>query len=164
MKHKREICYWAKHDEGTRVFEENLEAGQWTLCESVNWKPDRSYIVDDEWAELRKANADGVAIQMMRRDGTWKDLPSDWWKNGFYAQVENYYVENYRVKPKEWYEDMPSGGVICWVWDDAEDQYKMCSLVVRHDPGRLKPFETSVGDSWIHAEPVHEEDLHDFQK
>ncbi len=158
MTHEHEIKYWAEHPDGTKVWA-RPQSEDWLILGIPGWAPDVMYIVDDEWAELRKAQADGAMIQMLDR-GSNIDLPKDWWKTSFYKIYKTGSPNNYCIKPKEWYEDIPKEGVICWVWDNYEDR-KCLRLVVGFRQGAKYPFEGAVNgfiketiSNWKHAEPV----------
>jgi hypothetical protein len=54
MTHRAEIERWAKCPDGTGVWVQRENGGEWTLKIIATWNPDRIYIVDDEYAEVRK--------------------------------------------------------------------------------------------------------------
>jgi len=62
MFHEKEVKYWADHPDGTLVWEKEPDR-DWERREHPRWFDDCIYIVDDEWAELRKAQADGKQLQ-----------------------------------------------------------------------------------------------------
>jgi len=61
MKHEKEIIKWAKCKDGTGVWTRN-RYNDWTLVNEPYWIPSLEYIIDDEYAELRKAQSDGATI------------------------------------------------------------------------------------------------------
>ena len=72
MKNTDEICYWTKHKTGTKVwYKSGFTDNKWELKEKVYWDGLGIYIVDDEWAELRKAQIDGKQLQTLQ--GIWRD-------------------------------------------------------------------------------------------
>ena len=91
MMHKKEICYWSEHPDGTKVwYRHEDEEGNWEDQFQPYWIPTDIYIVDNEWAELRKAQADGEVLErfdettsvwkksILTYDNLKKDLPSRW--------------------------------------------------------------------------------------
>ena len=72
MTHEDEIQYWGSHPDGTKVW--SKEGGEWELSEGAPaWLPEGQYIVDNDWAELRKAQADGEQLQYHLNGREWKD-------------------------------------------------------------------------------------------
>ena len=64
MTHKEEIKYWANHPNGTKVWLKSSKDTEWKLSNGyVAWFESSIYIVDDEWAELRKAQIDGKQLE-----------------------------------------------------------------------------------------------------
>ena len=62
MTHEKEIQRWATCPDGTKVWwKDNLR--DWLLTVNASWNKKYNYIVDDEYAELRKAEADGKSIE-----------------------------------------------------------------------------------------------------
>jgi len=61
MKHEKEIIRWAKCPEGTEVWYKK-KCGKWNLIDGPSWSAMVSYIVNDEYAEIRKAERDGETI------------------------------------------------------------------------------------------------------
>ncbi len=98
MTHKKEIERWANCPDGTKVWVRgNGDSKGWFLFESIDviWNKNFIYIVDDEYAELRKAEADGKTIQMSNRDRTdWVD-----WDKPSYTRP----AIEYRIKSEDIY-------------------------------------------------------------
>lgn len=94
--HKDEIIRWANSLEGTKIWHNSN--GTWSRVSSVNWKKTTKYIVDDEYAELRMAYADGMEIQIYSKYGSeWKD-----WKTPDWSLPANAYrIKLYEPKVRE---------------------------------------------------------------
>ena len=163
MKHEKEIKYWAEHQDITNVW---TKVGKlWSKTHAPAWHPEIIYIVDDEWSGLRKANADGATIQGWR--GTeWRDESTNWWREDFYEAVEKGLTpDDFRIKPKEWYERIPPNGVLCRVWDD-DQEFERVRVVVGHRPNKEAPYiavprgylEGPGEIAWKHAEPISPDD------
>jgi len=76
---KEEIGRWVNSPEGTGVWINKQHGNGWFLHsdKSMNcWYPEFLYVVDDEWAELRKAQIDGKQLQLnptFSKNGVWMD-------------------------------------------------------------------------------------------
>ena len=163
MKYEKEIRYWASKPDGTEVFVRAIDGWASTTCPT--WYPSMKFVVDDEWAELRKANADGATIQAWDVE-VWKDLASDWWKHGFYREIEEgRTTDDFRVKPKPWYERIPEQGVLCRVWDD-DREFEQVRVVMKYRANKENPFvavpkgysEGPAEIEWQNAEPIRPDD------
>ena len=89
--HHKEICYWAEHPVGTRVWVKDGVDSKWYLLEShPDWFKSFIYVVNDEWAELRKAQIDGKQLQFKNIDYTLEDY-----------FLDNTLVSDWRIKPEE---------------------------------------------------------------
>ena len=73
MTHKEEICYWAEHPDRTKLWSRSKNGDKWLIVQNPSWRDDYVYIVDDEWAELRKAQADGHELEYRTSRGEWVD-------------------------------------------------------------------------------------------
>lgn len=62
MHQRVEIERWAKTKDGVRVWRK-CRSGGWTLEAYPKWKPDETYIVNDEYASIRKSAVDGATVQ-----------------------------------------------------------------------------------------------------
>lgn len=95
MTHETEIKYWAEHPDGTRVWLK-YEDCDWTSLQDheINWRlKDGIYIVDNQWAELRKAQADGKQLQY--NEGTWED------RILILSHIDLYNILDWRIKSEE---------------------------------------------------------------
>jgi len=61
MKHKEEIIRWANCPDGTKVWNKK-DGFEWRTSEEPLWLIHHEYIVDDEYSEIRKAQAEGETI------------------------------------------------------------------------------------------------------
>ncbi|OQX82751.1 MAG: hypothetical protein B6D63_07235 [Candidatus Latescibacteria bacterium 4484_7] len=153
---EHEIKYWAEHPDGTKIWA-RPQSEDWLILGIPGWAPDVIYIVNDEWAKLRKANADGESLQILF-DGCWIDVPNDWWKKDFYALDHTVYgPEDFRVKPKEWYEDIPPEGILCWV-SDIKNEKLFAAKIIEYDTRWTLPFIDENTSHWRYAEPVKPEE------
>jgi len=103
MKHEKEICYWAKQPDGTKVWRRaNDKDSEWKLNLFPKWYETSHYIVDDEWAELRKAQADGKQLQraayLCGRNREWIDIEF------VIEDTKITELDHWRIKPEELYE------------------------------------------------------------
>ena len=133
MKHKNEIKRWADCNEGTKVWHQHRSGMTWSLSTIPNWYEGCNYIVDDEWAELRKAQADGKQLQYKEDLDLWKDTT-------FTNEDTNTLLGRWRIKT-----------------DEPEYEYQW---VIKNSIGRFdittkfgtvndKPF---INDAWTYVE------------
>jgi len=61
------------------------------------------------------------------------------------------------VELKEWYQEIPEQGTLCWVWNSIK-QVKHMSLVKDWEKDYEFPFITE-NDDWVNATPVLREEL-----
>ncbi len=166
MTHEKEIKYWAEHADNTKVWSKsiNTENANWWLDENPIWNSKgHIYIVDNEWAELRKANADGYIIQQKGKIN--HTMPDNWWNVGFYDTAFSIFKpEDFHIKSKEWYVNIPKEGVVCWVWDYHEEE-KRLGIVIDFCRGAGYPFKGIANGFcngsityWMHAKPVKPEE------
>ena len=69
--HKNEMHRLADAEEGTEVWCQHNEVNGWELISIVAWSDNFDYIVDDEWAQIRKAMVDGKTIECKSINGDW---------------------------------------------------------------------------------------------
>ena len=103
MKHKHEIKYWAEHPDKTKVWFKSKKRDKWLIDELCGWYSEFIYIVDDEWAELRKAQVDGKQLEYYI--GYRKEEINDevYWVNSALSRydMENTLPEHWRIKPEK---------------------------------------------------------------
>ena len=94
-RHQQEIIRWAKAPKGTKIWYKQEGDAKWYITEGTKWYEDTQYIVDDKWAELRKAQADGKQLQWINEgefvDVTLKNSPTG-------------LIKYWRIKPEPVYE------------------------------------------------------------
>jgi len=155
MTHEKEIKFWAEHKNGTKVWTKFDNTG-WKLEAFPCWISANMYIVDDEWAELRKANADGYTIQ--QKGKVKHTMPDNWWNVGFYDTAFcTFSPEDFCIKPKEWYECIPPEGIPCWVWDDDHKQ-RLIAVINRYEENANYKFWDISDYFWKNAVPVKPEE------
>ena len=89
----KEIELWAKADPGTTVWFYNKISRVWERIDDPAWFENDIYIVDDPWARLKMAQAEGKQLQVIF-GATWKD------KTLTYKDMELNTPDNWRVKPE----------------------------------------------------------------
>ena len=67
-KHYSEIVRWAHNPQLVWTRMSNNKG--WVLISNPQWNESTVYILDDKWAELRKAQADGKQLQCINNIGT----------------------------------------------------------------------------------------------
>ena len=99
---------WANSKEDTKVWIKQ-DRGDWFLsANNIAWNKDNQYIVNDGWAELRKAEADGKIIEARLTPDIWSEHDLN----------ESFRPSYYRVKPDEptyyyqWEKLYPEGRII----------------------------------------------------
>ena len=88
---KEAFDWWLKT--GERVWRKDTPSQEWMLV-FPDWIY-KTYVPNDEYAEFRKAQADGKIIETMDCEGTWIDMRKDWKSCGFNPK------QKYRIKPDE---------------------------------------------------------------
>jgi len=65
------------------------------------------------------------------------------------------------IESKEWYEEIPEQGILCWVWDRANIHYKSLKLIKRKslNTGR---YVTDANVLYDNAVPVTEKEIMHF--
>jgi hypothetical protein len=102
-------------------------------------------------ADLIHAYAEGAEIEWYDgHRGIWR--PAD--RNPEWSEITLY-----RIKPKkrEWYEDIPPHGVLCWVKDDS--QFEPIMDIIR---SVCDGVYESVTDKWQQATPLTNEEIQKF--
>ncbi len=94
MKHKKEIVRWSNCPDGTKVWTQYKGNSTWGTTLAPLWNPETKHIVDDEYSELRKAEADGKVIQSELCGMGWKDRDNLRFSNS---------PNRYRIKPEPIY-------------------------------------------------------------
>lgn len=58
---------------------------------------------------------------------------------------------------KEWHENIPDQGILCWVWEDKPED-KIASIIVKYVPEKYPFSEINTGALWKNAEPISKEE------
>ena len=100
MKHEAEIKYWSEHPDGTKVWLKSSKDTEWQITYLPRWGSDAIYIVDDQWSDLRKAQADGKQLQRMDGIG---DVGQRLWSDYIlaYSDMADTQPKHWRIKPEE---------------------------------------------------------------
>lgn len=77
--------------------------------------------------------------------------------NGSFATTK-WKEESVSAKPKEWYEDIPEDGVLCWVSDYNEDVRQRARLITAVCKNNYSKFISNNGVIWRYATPVKPEE------
>ena len=95
-KHIDEMKRWAESPKGTKVWLRCSKNDSWKLSDDPQFWSDCIYIIDDEWADLRKAQADGKQLQVFVDD------PKAHWVDETltFKYMEHTYPKHWRIKPK----------------------------------------------------------------
>ena len=113
--HADEIRYWAEHPDGTGAWFREYNDTEWYLDKYPKWNAKGIYIVDNEFSELRKAQADGKQLQRVdffnSPHQSWTDMELT------VNNIESTLPEHWRTKPEPVYE---------WQW-----HYKIGDLPFR---------------------------------
>ncbi len=119
-----------------------------------------AYVIEDKHFEARKAHSLGEPIEVnLTLSGT-----TPWTISKFPVWSDMY---NYRPKKKkEWHDNIPEDGILCWVWTTDEDEGYIVAIVnKKHSPAhRNWSYETTDCDTWRYAKPIKPEDLWKEQK
>lgn len=101
--------------------------------------------------ELIHAWADGAEVQMLS-NGEWEDAKTPLWGDD----------KKYRIKPKEWYENIPEHGRLCWVQDELHHE-KAITIIVRYDnENRMCKFVSFRHHTWKYATPLTNDEIKQF--
>ena len=90
---KTEFARWIDERQ-PKVWVKDLRTDSWGTCCTPYWQfySEYAYIIDDKYAELRKALFDGKTIQREDSNGCWVDIPKD-----FDLYLED--IAKLRIKP-----------------------------------------------------------------
>jgi len=137
-----EIKRWANaYPVGIWYREKNDKEWKWTENE-VSWHKDYIYIVDDEFAEIRKAHADGASVQFNEGD----DEDPNWVTSN--EPTFHGMIGDYRIKPElkfyslqEFLEEQNLWGEFlenCKLenqrWDEIDSYYNSISDLLEKEP------------------------------
>ena len=71
QKHKDEILRFANSKQDVCVWQKEFIEDEWKKYTNASWLRDTMYIVDDAYAEIRKAQADGKTIERLNISNVW---------------------------------------------------------------------------------------------
>jgi len=93
-KHKKAIVWLYKQPKGTKIWFKRDENSEWKLVRYPTWNENYKYVINDEYAELRKAVANGKTIQYFNAaDNIWIDKKIKNPNIDFNSEIK------YRIKP-----------------------------------------------------------------
>jgi len=92
-KHKEVIKWFYEQPEGTKLWAKSKLCDEWCLTDTPYWYNYHTYIINDEFAELRKAIADGKEIEYLTNDNKWVDLNTKDPSYDFYLTPEHYRIK-----------------------------------------------------------------------
>jgi hypothetical protein len=145
-----EVIHWANGGELWATNEGNdwFKQGELVLNE-YTCAVSTFNIIEDRHFEARKAHALGEPIEVLGVIGGWSTIDNPTWSQS----------DQYRPEKKEWYENIPKEGVLCWVWDTTSVE-RRASLVVKYIPNdKTHNFQTTV-TKWKYAEPIKPEECY----
>lgn len=67
-----------------------------------------------------------------------------------------------KLEEKQWYDDIPEKGVLCWVSDGNPDEKETPEIVVLFMENERKGFGGKNGDHWVHATPMTKEEVEEY--
>jgi len=148
---------WLESDKKPPVYFWDFINSTWemVLTPFVLWDNEKEiFIIKDGYFELRKAWYEEKEIQAACQYGAWKtlDICPNW----------NLPPSYYRVKPEEWYENIPEKGILCEVWD-SEDGKKHWALIKEYKKQNGNyGFTSSTGFAWKHARPLTFDEITEY--
>lgn len=144
MTHKDEICRWSKCKDGTKVWYRVKESKdkKWRKIRVPSWKEHNYYVIDDEWAEIRKQFIDDKSKVLVKSNKSWivteLDNVSEFGK-GCYT------VEKYKIKPECLYQ---------WIYrEKGNTNYRITSCHYKTKEEALKVIGKGVEVEVIPYEP-----------
>jgi len=144
--HYDEICRLAKAPNDTQIWRYG-NSKKWILSVAVVWSGDTLYVVADGiHEEERKAFALGEKIQYFHSIKGWTDANNPYW---------NATASRFRVKPKEWYENIKEP-ILCWVSDIDKSIKERAVYILMYDG---EHFLTKDRIPWKYATRVSTADL-----
>ncbi len=149
----KEIEFWAN---GGTLWGFTPEEGWFEYTIALVFNED-IYIMEDQHFESRKAFALGEPIEynMEASNLGWSPVLSPIWYNHLI----------YRPKPKEWFDDIPKEGILCWVWDSEGVPIKRAiSVICKNKTVQNIPFESVTGATWRFATPIKPEECYQGAK
>ena len=160
-KHKKEMIRFIESEYGTEVWYKNNNSTKWRKSQVPRWDKDTTYIVDDEYATLRKESIDTkMPIQVYN-----KEL-SEWQTPNFDLEFDGN-IKNYRLKPDDHsypiYKKAKNDGSIVKftaledgvVVVDTEISRSFNHFVGTESKGWVRHTNTDVWENYNYKEPVY---------
>ena len=156
-KHRDEMIRFANREEGTEVWYKHGSMTEWNKSDAPRWSNDTTYVVDDEYAELRKESIDtGRPIQVSSDNGT-----------GWITITQPTYIkfilplEDYRLEPEEFeypiYKKARSDGSIVKFTGLKE------GVIVQKDIALMYPLGYT-SDDWVEHTNTDEWEDYEYQE
>ena len=92
--HRAEMHRLADAPQDTKVWYKGTTDKGWTLSAFVRWNCNSTYIINDEWAEIRKAMIDGKVIEISNKK-IWSNSLNTITDMG----LDGISIKDYRIKP-----------------------------------------------------------------
>ena len=92
--HSDEIHRLADAPQGTKIWYRAKLNGTWVLSNNYNWQEGCFYIINDEWAEIRKAMIDSKVIEISNKK-IWSNSLNSVTDMG----LDGISIKDYRIKP-----------------------------------------------------------------
>jgi len=67
-----------------------------------------------------------------------------------------------KVLKKEWYEEIPEKGRLCWVCHNTIDLYTQIAVIVQYMPNRPRKFMSKTKETWYYAVPLTNAEIKEF--
>lgn len=144
-----EITHWVN---GSNVWWYDKNAKIWYMYRGdelgFNREEKFMYVIEDKHFEARKAHALGEPIEY------WNYRTEEWLE----AQSNPSWGEEsrYRPKKKEWYDNIPEEGVLCWCKGGRDKPYPM--VIYKYED---EFFYDSDSYRWLSAVPVKPEECYE---
>jgi hypothetical protein len=110
-----------------------------------------------KWHNEIKAWADGARIQYKPNNmlSFWETYP------GTITPAWNNPQLQFRIF-REWYENIPQQGRLCWVSDRYANNYNNIRIIVEYDYYQQLPFISKNAGAWLHAVPLTDDEIKQF--
>ncbi len=63
---------------------------------------------------------------------------------------------------REWYDNIPKRGRLCWVSDRYANNYNNIRIIVEYDYCQQLPFISKNAGAWLHAVPLTDDEIKQF--
>jgi hypothetical protein len=112
--------------------------------------------------EVFQALADGKTIEL--KNPSWADYRPLDHTNYLPLKSDSFNNFDWRIKPKplEWYENIPSQGVLCWVSDKNPKIKFGLACITKVAVGNYQEYVDRNDISWSYATPLTNEEIEQF--